>query len=84
MKYILKSLQIWHLIVFQLGIEQISQIKNKIELVFFFFFFFALLILFSMAAGCGRLGKTELCRRELGISALEVGAICTGIPNTLF
>ena len=46
--------------------------------------FFALLILFSMAAGCGRLGKMELCRRELGISALEVGAICIGIPNTLF
>ena len=47
-------------------------------------FFFYLLILFSMAAGCGRLGKTELCRRELGISALEVSAICRGIPSTLF
>ena len=36
MKYILKSLQTWHLTVFQLGIEQISLMKNKIELVIFF------------------------------------------------
>lgn len=36
MNYILKSLQRWDLIIFQLGIEQMSPIKNKIELIIFF------------------------------------------------
>jgi len=82
MKYILKSLQIWHLIVFQLGIEQISQIKNKTELVFFFFFFLfcrkncvALFVFESLiVSACHIMNRAESkCNCQISLMCIKLG-----------